>query len=254
MTDKRAGRAPAYERRGIVEHYDRQTELQPAERALFERHVAQGARVLDLGVGAGRTTPWLSARASSYVGADLSEAMVERCREKFPGLSFAQADATSLEAFATSCFDVVVFSFNGLDCIPTHEGRARCYAACARVLRPGGLLLFSSHNARYLVFAPVLQGGPLRAGWRLVYALAHTLSNLLFLLPTRAFWRGWGFVRDPSTHGGRKFMATREHVGAELARHGFELLETHAGGGVPRRLGLATPWYYYAARQTKAAG
>jgi len=249
MNDKGLGSAPAYERRAVVEHYDRQTELQPAERVLFERHVPQGSRVLDLGVGAGRTTPWLSARASSYLGADLVEVMVERCRQKFPGLSFVQADATELAGFEDGALDVVVFSFNGIDCIPSLEGRERCFAACARVLRPGGLFLFSSHNARYAVYAPVFAGGLLRRIWRIVYACAHTLSNLLFLLPTRAFWRGWGFVRDPTVHGGRKHVATQAHVAAELARHGFELLETQAGAAVARRHSITTPWYYYAARK-----
>jgi SAM-dependent methyltransferase len=241
-----------YTQAEMVDHYDRANELQPAERVLFETHVAQGARVLDVGVGAGRTTSFLSARASAYVGVDLAEPMVARCRQKFPDLRFEQADATDLAAFESGTFDVVVFSFNGLDCIPSVAGREACYAACARVLRPGGVLLFSSHNAAYLLYPPVLTGGWHRRLWRALYALGHSVSNLVFILPTRAYWRGAGFVRDPATHGGLKHIATRDHVADELQRHGFELLDALPAIHPARTSNLTTAWYYYAARKQDA--
>lgn len=250
---ERAPRESVYDQAGVVAHYDRAVELQPAERALFDAWVPPGARVLDLGVGAGRTTPWLAGRASRYVGVDLSEPMVRRCREKFPALEFLQADATELGEFPGASFDVVVFSFNGIDCIPSVAGRARCYDACARVLRDGGSLLFSTHNARYLLYEPVLVGGPLRRLWRLVYALGHSVSNMVFLLPTRAFWRGFGFVRDPATHGGLKHIATRRYVAAELRRHGFEPIEVVPAAHPRRTPSLLTPWYYYACRKQGSA-
>jgi SAM-dependent methyltransferase len=41
-----------------------------------------GARVLDLGVGAGRTTSFLAPRASTYLGIDVSRKMVRSARRR----------------------------------------------------------------------------------------------------------------------------------------------------------------------------
>lgn len=250
---ERASAATVYERGDIVAHYAAASGLYPVEAELFDRHVSAGARVLDLGVGAGRTTPWLSARASTYVGLDLSEGMVAWCSEHFRSAHFVQGDATELAQFDDSTFDVVVFSFNGIDCIPTEVGRQRCLSQCRRVLAPGGRLIFSSHNARYWVFPPRLEGGLARRAWRTLYAALHTLSNLVFLTTRRAFWAGRGFVRDPATHGGLKHIATVASVREELDRAGFEVLEVLSDLH-PRRLpSFATAWYYYASRKLDRA-
>src|SRR5204863_8773607 len=122
----------------------------------------------------------LSRLASRYVGVDLSESMLARCREKFPDLTFTHLDATDLSPFPAASFDVVVFSFNGIDTIPTREGRRRCFAECARVLRPGGAFLFSVHNARYVFFSPVLDvPGFFHVAWRLAYAAGHSVAYLV---------------------------------------------------------------------------
>ena len=51
---------------------------------VFEKYVAPGGEVLDLGVGGGRTTAFLSSRAGAYVGLDYAPTMVKICRLKFP--------------------------------------------------------------------------------------------------------------------------------------------------------------------------
>jgi ubiquinone/menaquinone biosynthesis C-methylase UbiE len=80
--------------------------------------------------------------------------MVEACRRRFASLEFLCVDATDLRIFSDRRFDVVVFSFNGIDYIPTDEARARCLLEVARVLRPGGRFIFSSHNAKYIGWRP----------------------------------------------------------------------------------------------------
>ncbi len=243
-----ASSAEIYRRQEIVAYYDREQELHGAERYLFDRYVKPGCEILDLGVGAGRTTPHLARMASRYVGADLSEAMVARCRGKFPDLAFLQLDAADLSALADTSFDVVVFSVNGIDVIPTVESRRRCLAECARVLKPGGRLLFSVHNPRYLVFAPQLEDvGVARALWRSAYAGIHTAACLATRLPSSAFWKGAGYVLDPMGPALTKiYVAAPEAVSREVAAAGLSI-EERVDGQFPRRGGaFRTPWYYYA--------
>jgi SAM-dependent methyltransferase len=143
---------------------------------------------------------------------------------------------------------LVVFSFNGIDVIPTVEGRRRCLAECARVLRPHGRLLFSVHNPSYLVFTPQLNGvGPMRALWRSVYAGVHTAACLLTRLPSAAFWKGSGYVLDPMGPAIAKiYVAEPDAVNRELAAAGLAIEECIAGQ-FPRSGGrFRTPWYYYA--------
>ena len=84
--------------------------------------------ILDMGVGGGRTTQYLSQIAGRYVGADYSEAMVDTCRKRFPDQEFRHCDARDIAPFADGEFDAVVFSANGIDYIAADEGRARCLA------------------------------------------------------------------------------------------------------------------------------
>src|SRR5215813_9059413 len=156
----------------VVEHYVRLQGLQPCEAHLFNKYVTQGAEILDIGVGGGRTTPYLSTKARRYVGIDYAQAMIDACRRRFPELEFQCEDATDLRRFGDGSFDVVVYAFNGIDYIPTDQGRLRCLAEVRRVLRPGGRLIFSSHNARFMFLIPMLSGAdPLRFVWRIARSI-----------------------------------------------------------------------------------
>src|SRR5215218_2806218 len=137
-----------YRSPAAVDEYSKTDELTACESYLFDKYIDHGRAILDLGVGGGRTAPHLAAQASMYVGLDYSEPLIEICREKFPSLRFVCDDATNLQRFAANSFDVVVFSFNGIDSIRTDQDRTRCFLEVARVLRPGGYFILSSHNAR----------------------------------------------------------------------------------------------------------
>jgi SAM-dependent methyltransferase len=101
--------------------------------------------VLDLGVGGGRTTGLLGPRARSYVGVDLSPQMIALTRRRFPATDLREGDAVDLAGLADAAFDLVVFSYNGLDALD-HARRAAALASMARVTRPDGRVLFSSLN------------------------------------------------------------------------------------------------------------
>jgi ubiquinone/menaquinone biosynthesis C-methylase UbiE len=128
-----------------------------------------GAEMLDVGIGAGRTTVFFLPVAKRYVGVDISDGMVERAKLRLSGLACVDnpdirvADATNLRDFQDESFDVVLFSFNGMDCIP-EAGRNDCLESMKRVLRPGGRLVFSTHNLRYIphYYQSTLSRNPIR--------------------------------------------------------------------------------------------
>lgn len=121
--------------------------LDPAEHRLLMDWQAdfQGARVLDLGVGAGRTTAMLLPCARDYLGVDLSETMLAKARTHFPGADLRRMDIRHIGALPADSRDYVLASYAVLD-VFDHEERENVIAAVRHVLRPGGLFVFSFHN------------------------------------------------------------------------------------------------------------
>jgi ubiquinone/menaquinone biosynthesis C-methylase UbiE len=137
-----------YSRPDVVDFYVQLEGLFPAEEHLFSKYIPVGSVVLDVGVGGGRTTPHLAARAKRYVGVDCSSPMIEQCRRRFPAFEFILADATDLSSIPDSSFDATVFSFNGIDYVPTDEARITCLRELRRVTRPSGCIILSSSCKR----------------------------------------------------------------------------------------------------------
>lgn len=140
----------------IVRYYRSLQLLQPAEMAILATlGDLTRARVLDVGVGGGRTTGYFAQNCGEYIGIDLSAAMVAACVERFAhlqNLQFWQADARDLSRFDERSFDLVLFSFNGIDYVD-HGDRLRILAEVERVLKIGGMFCFSSHNLQGLAAA-----------------------------------------------------------------------------------------------------
>jgi SAM-dependent methyltransferase len=104
-----------------------------------------GGYVLDIAIGAGRTTGMFAPTASAYVGIDSSTRMVEAARNAYPRLDLRVTDARELHQFADDSVDVVVFSFNGIDVLD-REDRLKVLGEINRVLRPGAQFVFSTLN------------------------------------------------------------------------------------------------------------
>ncbi|QLP98337.1 MAG: class I SAM-dependent methyltransferase [Rhodoblastus sp.] len=124
--------------------------LDPAERRLladWEGDYA-GKRVLDLGVGTGRTTAMLAPYASDYLGIDISEAMLARARANFPGVDLRLMDIRDIGALPRGGRDYVLASYAVLD-VFDHDERVAVIEAARDVLRAGGLFVFSFHNLRW---------------------------------------------------------------------------------------------------------
>ncbi len=104
---------------------------------LIER-LSDGARILELGCGAGVADTKLLAERFRVTGVDISEAQIARARDNVPYAEFIQADFTQLDVPAGS-FDAVAafYSFN-------HVSRELLPGLLARIhtwLAAGGLFL-----------------------------------------------------------------------------------------------------------------
>ena len=99
-----------------------------------------GAKVLELGCGAGIPMTATIANGRQITGVDISPAQVERAQANVPNAEFLVADMASLDWPAAS-FDAVV-AFYSLTHLPREELRP-LLAQIGRWLRPGGLFVAS---------------------------------------------------------------------------------------------------------------
>ncbi|NEQ51922.1 MAG: class I SAM-dependent methyltransferase [Leptolyngbya sp. SIO3F4] len=139
----------------IVNYYSQLNRLQPAESAILERLRDQlpNMKMLDMGVGGGRTAQHFAPLVKQYVGVDYSPEMVAACQKRFRKLShpisFEVGDARDLSQFEDNSFDFILFSFNGIDYV-SHEDRLEILREIKRVGKQGCYFFFSSHNLQAL--------------------------------------------------------------------------------------------------------
>ena len=138
-----------WKRSGVFTEYLTEKRIHPSEALLFLKYsqAVLGKRILDLGCGGGRTSQVLRQAASHYVGIDSCEQMIELCRRQYLDTEFHVCSSEDLHIFPDASFDVVLFSFNGIDCMG-HGQRLQSFQETRRVLKNGGLYIFSSHNRR----------------------------------------------------------------------------------------------------------
>ena len=198
--------------------------------------------VLDIGIGGGRTTGLLGPAARSYVGLDISREMLELARRRFPDADLREGDAAGLAGLPDDAYDLVVFSYNGLDSLD-HAQRATALSAMARVLRPDGRVVFSSLNLDGVSFdeRPLrVAGGPLSPRFR--YHVAHAVRHPASMVRSVRNYRqnrqeaqdgrGWG-MRPLRAHEFRFVVhfATMEETVAEAGAAGLEVLAAYADDG-----------------------
>ncbi len=128
-----------------IERADAEGEVPGAKvyrRYLDALEIDPGHAVLDLGVGTGRLLPEILKRGRWVCGLDLSMTMMVRARERLDGRgALVNGDAQTLP-FADGSFDRVV-AWAIWENIPDQR---QALAEIARVLRPGGRVLFGTKN------------------------------------------------------------------------------------------------------------
>ena len=144
-----------YITRDVVQHYRQLNQLQPAEQSILDLFGDEWSsiKMLDIGVGGGRTTQHFSRVVQEYVGVDYSDEMIAACQKRFPSSSqsrvFEVVDARDMSQFADNSFDFILFSFNGLDSL-SHQDRLQVFQEVKRVGKSGGYFFFSSHSLQGL--------------------------------------------------------------------------------------------------------
>ena len=247
-------------RRGGFVHWYARRRLRPPESALFERHrAALGGRVLELGCGGGRIAGNLMPMAATVHGMDIAADMVDYCRRTYLGATFSEGDIRDLSGFETASWDAIVAGFNVVDVL-SHAERERFLDEMHRLLAPGGLLIFSSHN---LACAPLLRGplqnltrNPVRIANRLL-RLPRSLPNHRRLSRQQRIEDGYAILNDEAhDYSLLHYYITRDGQQEQLAAHGFELLDALDLDGNPVGPGqdaLGCHELHYAARRVETA-
>ncbi|MES2737142.1 MAG: class I SAM-dependent methyltransferase [Verrucomicrobiota bacterium] len=243
----------------VAERWARKQYVMAEEKAFlgdFGRDI-QGAKILDIGIGGGRSTRFLLPLASEYVGIDYSPDMVDAAAASFPGTRIEVGDARNLSAFQDGEFDFVMFSFNGIDCL-AHEGRMQTLNEVFRVLKPGGLLGFSSHNRQQ----PVAKPYSLKYLYRSKHPVRMWRFFLLYLEGIRAWKKSAGSAMACEEYelrhdSGNTFTAPHYYISkpslvAQVEPLGFDLLAIYDTAGkkvTAEERDETSSWFHYAFRK-----
>ena len=106
--------------------------------------------VADLGCGTGRSLIPLVQRGYHGLGIDLSQAMLQACRQRAAaaGVSVAtlRANLAQLEGIAADSVDDAICLFSTLGMIRGEKNRQIALQHVTRILRPGGRFVVHAHN------------------------------------------------------------------------------------------------------------
>lgn len=251
--------------RDTVRVYERLQGLtDPGEKAALEfvAGAARGRPILDIGVGAGRTTQLLQPISQNYIAIDYTQEMVDAFRRLHPGVRCERMDARDLSAFGDGQFELVVFSFNGIDAVDL-EGRMKVLREVHRVLRPGGRFLFSAHNhegpgrREHPQLHIPFTWNPIKLGWRglkSIRALPRSLMNHRRLRALNESHDGWSIANAGAHDFGIVVMyTTLDETKRQLRQAGFEVEAVFdSTRGAPVGDGADTRdifWFHYVAHK-----
>jgi 2-polyprenyl-6-hydroxyphenyl methylase/3-demethylubiquinone-9 3-methyltransferase len=140
-------------------------ELNPARLGYVAQHLAlRGARVLDVGCGAGLLSEALAREGAVVTGLDLAPELVEVAKlhllESGLSVDYQLQSAEAMAAQRPASFDAIT-CMEMLEHVPDP---ASVLQACADLLVPGGRLVVSTLNRTPLAFATAIVGAEYIAG------------------------------------------------------------------------------------------
>jgi ubiquinone/menaquinone biosynthesis C-methylase UbiE len=237
-----------------LETYTQAHGLMAAEECLLNSLQSRltGKALLDIGVGAGRTTPALLKLSSDYTAIDYSQVLAAETSAKFNLSSVYCCDVRDMSRFPNAKYDFVFFSFNGLDYIP-HQGRLQGLHEIYRVLKPGGTFLFSSHNRAYLMDPNRAERQYSRAQWvkRTIWRIALYPRHLR-LRRHEIIEKEYAIVND----SGLRYSLYHYYIDipnqiAQLEKAGFIVENAYDMQGAPAAHNSHAAWIHYLAGKPK---
>ena len=140
----------AYNSTTVVKEYTQKLFLFKGEKELLNllKNNKNKGKMLDIGIGTGRTTHFFASNFEKYIGIDYASHMIEIAEQKykhFDNAEFYTLDATNMSVFKDNEFDFILFSFNGLDCV-SFDDRIKILNEINRVGKKGAIFSYSTHN------------------------------------------------------------------------------------------------------------
>jgi phosphatidylethanolamine/phosphatidyl-N-methylethanolamine N-methyltransferase len=150
------------------------------EHAVRHLNLVPKERVLEVGVGTGLALPFYP-RFCEIVGIDLSDGMLEKCRERInefglKHVAVLRMDAGAME-FQDDSFDAVMAAYV-VTAVPDYR---KVMTEMIRVCKPGGRIIllnhFSNGNPFIAAFEKVISPLCKQLGWRTDLSLASVLDG-----------------------------------------------------------------------------
>jgi ubiquinone/menaquinone biosynthesis C-methylase UbiE len=244
-----------FARADVVEYFQDLDALFEPEKAIFEKLLPaiRNKKILDLGIGAGRTTKYLLQISSDYTGVDYVPEFALKTSKKYPSAKILCCDARDLKEFEDNSFDFVLFSFNGLDCI-SGEDRLKTLKEINRVLKKGGFFMFSSHNRDYRYFKKLPWQRKIQYDLNyfkfFLYCLYHLPAHTR-MKKHEIYTDDFALINDPD----HRFSLLLYYISIEkqvkqLTDFGFSDIEAYDMQGKPVKSDTSSHWIYYLAKKS----
>lgn len=183
----------------------------------------------------------------NYTGIDYSEKFIQALKVKIPEARLYCMDARKLFNFAADEFDFVNFSFNGLDYVNDND-RKKIMQEIMRVLKPGGIFFFSTHNKNHPNFN--------RAPWHVTGLSSLTrIKTFIKLIPYLFLHykqkkkevrnEDYAILNDSAhNYSLMTYYTTPQHLMFQLREAGFENIKLLQKSGAEVKLDELDEWIF----------
>lgn len=243
-----------YARADVLEYFQNIEALFEAEKVLFDKlhPIIKDSKILDVGIGGGRTTKYLLQISNDYTGVDYVPEFAEETARKYPDANILCGDARDMKEFEDEIFDFILFSYNGIDSV-SHEDRLKILKETYRVLKKGGIFMFSSHNRNYKNFNKLPWQQKIEFDMKFfkffLYCLYH-LPNHFKMKKHEIFTDDYAIVNDGDhRYSLLLYYITIEKQIKQLEEIGFNAIEAYDMNGNLPDNNNSSHWFYYLAKK-----